>query len=158
MNHNSLITALTNELSNLNPPKFRIINQSPAYQDYDYMSLKNAIKVPHNLYNICDSTGVIMKHVLEVVYTPFTKADIKIELLGNILTVTIGNENLKHKYKDFVVYNKISYQSNKFSIKLSDAIDTSNILAAANEGILTIEIPYLVETYTDKEPVLINIL
>ena len=55
--------------------------------------LKGIINRPHNIINIKDNNGEVIAQRLEVVTTPFKKEDVKVKLVGDILTVTCGASN-----------------------------------------------------------------
>lgn len=101
--------------------------------------LKQLIHKPHNLLTKKDKNGNIESFSLEVVYTPFKKSDVKIEIKDNILTVHCGAEN-KEKDEE-MIYCGISHQSYTFSLPLTKDVDITNIKAKAEDGILYITIP-----------------
>ena len=114
-----------------------------AVMDFDFnkesRGLKRWIKRPHNLITKKDKDGKIEKYQLELVYTPFKKDEVKVEVLEGVLNVKCGSEN-KIKDED-MDYCGISHQSYSFSIPLADAIDVNAIEAKAEDGILYIELP-----------------
>ena len=105
----------------------------------DVIDAMSISKSYYNLYTVKSEDGKITEWKIELVYTPFKKEDISVNVSGGLLSVEIGTEN-KTKDKDFV-YQGISNQYTKFSFSLSDKIDTDNITAKANDGILTITMP-----------------
>ena len=100
-----------------------------AVMDFDFnkesRGLKRWIKRPHNLINKKDKDGKIEKYQLELVYTPFKKDEVKVEVLEGVLNVKCGSEN-KVKDED-MDYCGISHQSYSFSIALADEIDVNAI-------------------------------
>ena len=114
-----------------------------AVMDFDFnkesRGLKRWIKRPHNLITKKDKDGKIEKYQLELVYTPFKKDEVKVEVLEGVLNVKCGSEN-KVKDED-MDYCGISHQSYSFSIPLADEIDVNAIEAKAEDGILYIELP-----------------
>ena len=114
-----------------------------AVMDFDFnkesRGLKRWIKRPHNLITKKDKDGKIEKYQLELVYTPFKKDEVKVEVLEGVLNVKCGSEN-KVKDED-MDYCGISHQSYSFSIPLADEIDVNAIEAKAEDGILCIELP-----------------
>ena len=114
-----------------------------AVMDFDFnkesRGLKRWIKRPHNLITKKDKDGKIEKYQLELVYTPFKKDEVKVEVLEGVLNVKCGSEN-KVKDED-MDYCGISHQSYSFSIPLADEIDVNAIEAKAEDGVLYIELP-----------------
>lgn len=107
--------------------------------EFQNKGLKQLIHKPHNLLTKKDENGNIESFSLEVVYTPFKKSDVKVSLEDNVLTVTCGTEN-KAK-DDEMIYCGISHQSYTFSLPLTKDVDTANIKAKAEDGILYITLP-----------------
>lgn len=107
--------------------------------EFQNKGLKQLIHKPHNLLTKKDENGNIESFSLEVVYTPFKKSDVKVTLDDNVLTVTCGTEN-KAK-DDEMIYCGISHQSYTFSLPLTKDVDTANIKAKAEDGILYITLP-----------------
>lgn len=114
-----------------------------AVMDFDFnkesRGLKHWIKRPHNLITKKDKDGKIESYQLEMVYTPFKKDEVKVEILDGMLKVNCGSEN-KIKDED-MDYCGISHQSYSFSIPLSEQIDVNAIEAKAEDGVLYIELP-----------------
>jgi len=101
--------------------------------------LKPIISRPHNLITKRDENGKVTGYAIEVVYTPFRKDEVKVEVEDHNLTVRCGAEN---KVKDDNMdYCGISYQSYKFTIPLANDIDENAIDAKAEDGILKIQLP-----------------
>lgn len=101
--------------------------------------LKSLIKRPHNLITKKDDNGNVIGHAVEVVYTPFKRDEVKVEVLDHVLTVKCGSENLaKDESMD---YCGISRQSYEFSIPLAETIDCTAITAKAEDGVLYIDLP-----------------
>jgi len=118
------------------------IAYDPKFTDenrFQNTGLKGLISKPHNLYTVKDEEGNITEWKMELVYTPFKKDDISVKFSNGVLSVEIGTEN-KDKDKD-MVYRGISNQYTKFSLTLSDKIDTEKIAAKADDGILSITMP-----------------
>ena len=124
-------------------PFANMFRELEAMMDYDFnkesKGLKRLINRPHNLITKKDANGNVESFDLEVVYTPFSKKDVKVEILDGVLTVRCGNEN---KVKDAeMTYCGISHQSYEFSLPLAENIDTAKISAKAEDGILYISLP-----------------
>lgn len=114
-----------------------------AMMDYDFnkesKGLKRLINRPHNLLTRRDEYNNVIAYEMQIVYTPFKKSDVKVEILDGVLTVKCGLEN-KVKDED-MTYCGISHQSYQFSLPLADTIDTTKIVAKAEDGLLYISLP-----------------
>lgn len=126
-----------------NNPFANMFAELEAMMDYDFnkesKGLKRLINRPHNLITKRDENGNVESFDLEVVYTPFKKSEVKVELLDGVLTVRCGSEN---KVKDDnMTYCGISHQSYEFSLPLADTIDITKISAKAEDGLLYISLP-----------------
>ena len=146
------------KLFNTATPKYNLKNnENIVKEELQNNGLKSVIKLPHNIYFEQDENKVVTKQVIEIVYTPFSKDDIKIELQNSILTVFIGKNNKINRYiPKYLVYHGISNQAKSFSLKLLDIVDQKRISAKAEDGILTLIFPYKLETPKEK-PVEIKI-
>lgn len=101
---------------------------------------KDIIRRPHNLYTIKDDDGNIVAYKLDVVTTPFKKDDVKIKVLNDILTVSVGNDDFKEEDSEHMTFRGISSQTYEFQLKLN-GIDQKNITAKVEDGILHIKLP-----------------
>lgn len=124
--------------------------------EFQNRGLKNLIRKPHNLLTKKDANGEVESFSLEVVYTPFKKDEVKVEILDNVLTVHCGTEN-REKNED-MVYCGISQQSYMFSLPLADTVDTTKITAKAEDGILYINLPVKKPEIKKVEPMQIAVL
>ena len=89
------------------------------------------------------------EYKLEVMVPGFNKEDIKIDLDKNILTVSAEVKKGEGESKKFI-RKEYQIESFKRSFTVSKNIDTQNIEAAYNNGILTIHLPKKADV---KEPV-----
>jgi HSP20 family molecular chaperone IbpA len=107
--------------------------------------LKQIIHRPHNLIEVHDAKGNIIAQRVEVVTTPFTKDDVKVTVLNNILTVECGNEKSEAKAdaNDKIIYHGISSQSYAFMLTLPQNVDQKAITAKNEDGILKITLPLI---------------
>ncbi len=130
-----------------------------AMMDFDFnresRGLKKWVKRPHNLLTKKDKDGKIESYEIEIVYTPFKKNEVNVQILDNVLTVKCGSEN-KVKDED-MDYCGVSHQSYEFSIPLSETIDTAKIEAKAEDGMLYINLPVKVVEEEKKTPLQIEI-
>lgn len=120
--------------------------------------LKTVIKKPHNLYSVHDADGNIIKQVLEVVYTPFSKNDIDVTTEDDYLVIKIGRNNEPNAISSdniSMIYHGISGQCAVFKLRLTDSVDAKSISAKAEDGILRIDIPIIKKK--EQEPLRIKI-
>ena len=114
--------------------------------------LKSLISRPHNIITIKNKDGVAVAQRLEVVTTPFKKDDVKVSVKGNVLSVECGSkveiepeEKPTEDETDHYIYQGISSQNYRFSVKLGDNIDKANIKAKNQDGMLAITLPFIKE-------------
>ena len=115
------------------------------------------IRKPHNLTNVKNENGDIVGMKLQVVTTPFKKDDVKLTIKDDELTVRCGTENIKDAENEDVIYRGISSQSYTFSLKLGDSVDKTAITAKNEDGVLTINLPYIVVEEKKPEEIEIKI-
>ena len=113
--------------------------------DFSHWGLKKIISRPHDLVNMKDEKGNVIGQKLSLVYTPFTKDQIKVTVEDDMLTVAIGDEKKEEKKDESgeIVYKGISTQVTRFSIKLTDQIDKKAVTAKAEDGMLHIDLPFV---------------
>ena len=122
---------------------------------FENKGLKTLISKPHNLYTIKDENGEITSYMIKLVYTPFTKDDITVDVKNDVLTVAIGKENKADE--EGIVFKGISSQCSTFSLKITDAnVDMKNISAKAEEGILTITLPVVHDKVLNSFNIAVN--
>ena len=130
-----------------------------AMMDFDFgresKGLRKWLHRPHNLMTKKDKDGKIESYQIQIVYTPFKKDEVNVQILDNVLTVKCGAEN-KIKDED-MDYCGISHQSYEFSIPLSDSVDTAAIEAKAEDGMLYITLPVKKTSEDKKVPLQIDI-
>lgn len=110
---------------------------------------------PHNVIAIKSKDGKTIGNKIEVVTTPFRKDEVSVEFSKGMLTVkcqklekTVPEEELDEAevaVKEYEVHHGISSQEFTFSLKISDKVDVENIKAKNEDGILTIELPFVKE-------------
>lgn len=90
-------------------------------------------------------------YVVEMVVPGFTKADFNIEIEDNQLVVSVQRATENKEEKDGKVLFKEFEQLNfKRSFNLGNKVDTTNIEAKYENGILSINIPKAVEAIVKK--------
>lgn len=129
-----------------NDPWRNMFNRLEALMDdafetkFQNNGLKRMIHRPHSLIeNRNPETNEVESYSIEVVYTPFKKADVNVSVKDSVLTVKCGSENKERS--NGVIFSNISYQAYEFTIPLTDSIDSENISAKAEDGILYISLP-----------------
>ena len=148
-----MLTTLFNDMDN-------IFKRMDAMMNYplsalESRGLKSIIRRPHNLITKKDENGNPIGYSIQVVYTPFTKNEVKVEVLDNVLTVCCGNENLEKD--ESMDYCGISRQAYKFSIPLADTVDCEAITAKADDGILYIDLPMKKIEEKKNSPIIIEV-
>lgn len=122
---------------------------------HESKGLRKLIHRPHNLLTKKDDTGNVVSYGLQVVYTPFKKNEIKVEVLGSNLTVKCGLENKTRD--DDMDFCGISHQSYEFTLPLAENIDCEKITANAEDGILYITLPVKQVKEQKDEPFVIEV-
>ena len=78
---------------------------------------------------------------IDVAVPGLSKEDFRIDLENEVLTVSSVQKEKKEETKQTYMRKEFSYNSFKRSFQLPDTIDTDNIKASQNAGILTIQLP-----------------
>ncbi len=114
------------------------------FDEFPVKGFKRVIRRPHDLVNIKDKDGNVIGQRLSLVYTPFSKDQVKVTVNDDSLVVSIGDETKEEKTDDSgdIIYKGISTQSSKFSLKLIDLVDKEAIKAKTKEGVLHIDLPF----------------
>ena len=144
INNNILMKGNKNMLTTIFDDMNNMFKRMDAMMNYPLSSLgnrglKNIIHRPHNLITKKDENGNVIGYSIEVVYTPFKRDEVAVEVLDNVLTVRCGNEN--REKDESMDYCGISRQTYEFSIPLAETIDHQSISAKAEDGILYIDLP-----------------
>jgi len=88
--------------------------------------------------NVKESEG---SYQLDVVATGFDKGDFKINVDGNILTVSAEKKAEEKKESEKQVRNEYKYRSFKRSFTLDEKTDAAGIEASYINGVLTLNLP-----------------
>lgn len=107
--------------------------------------LKAIINRPHNLYTE-KQDNVIVKYILETVYTPWSASDIKCKFNtdydGQRLTITVGDSSKEQNKNGDQVYHGISNRMFTIDLPLIGIkVNPKDIVITAVDGILKVEIP-----------------
>ena len=147
------MTSIFDEMDNM----FKRVDAMFNYplSSFENRGLKAVIHKPHNLITKKDADGNVEGFSLQVVYTPFRRDDVKVEVLDRVLTVKCGSEN-KVKDED-MDYCGISHKAYEFSFPLADNIDENAITAKAEDGILYIDFPVKKIENKKVEPLCIEV-
>ena len=78
---------------------------------------------------------------IELAAPGFEKADFNVKLENNILTISTEKKEENQSSTDKLVRREFSYKSFKRSFTLDEKIDTENISAKYENGILKLELP-----------------
>ena len=89
-------------------PFSNMFKEMEALMDFDFKresrGLKKWIKKPHNLITRKDENGKVIGFALEVVYTPFKKSDVKVEILdGDTSKDTGTTDNKETGVEDYFI-------------------------------------------------------
>lgn len=80
-------------------------------------------------------------YLLEVVAPGFEKADFKVNLNQNLLTISAEKKEELKEEKEKQIRREYSYRSFKRSFTLDEKIDATNIEASYVNGVLTLNLP-----------------
>ena len=80
-------------------------------------------------------------YLLEVVAPGFEKADFKVNLNQNLLTISAEKKEELKEEKEKQIRREYSYRSFKRSFTLDEKIDATNIEASFVNGVLTLNLP-----------------
>ncbi len=93
---------------------------------------------------------------LEVIAPGFEKADFKVNLENNLLTVSAERKAETKEENEKQVKKEFDYSSFKRSFTIDEKIDTSAIEAAYNNGVLQLNLPKKAEVNTSAKEIIIN--
>ena len=80
-------------------------------------------------------------YLVEIAAPGFEKADFNIKLEGNVLTISTEKKETVSESTDKMIRREFSYRSFKRSFTIDEKIDTENINAKYENGILKLELP-----------------
>lgn len=121
---------------------------------------------PHNVIALKDKDGKVIGNKIEIVTTPFKKDEVSV----NITTKGMLNVKCEKKenicdvadedlaIKEYEIHHGISSQTVSFQLKLSEKVDWDAITAKNEDGILTIELPFIMKDETLEEVKQITVL
>jgi HSP20 family protein len=110
-------------------------NEVPAFFNDGFNKSISNVFVP---VNVKESEG---SYQLDVVAPGFDKADFKINLDGNILTISAEKKAEEKNENEKQVRNEYKYRSFKRSFTLDEKTDASNIDAKYINGVLILNLP-----------------
>jgi HSP20 family protein len=105
--------------------------------------------VPANIKETTDA------FILDVIVPGMEKSDFKVNVEKNLLTVSAEKKSEVKNETEKMIRKEFSFRSFSRSFKLNDTIDTSNINAKYEQGILNITLPKKEEV--KQSPTEINI-
>jgi len=85
-----MLTTILDEMDNMFKRVDALFNY-PRSSTFANQGLKTIIRRPHNLITKKDKDGNVESYSIEVVYTPFSKDEVKVEVLDRVLTVKCGS-------------------------------------------------------------------
>lgn len=86
-------------------------------------------------------TDTPTSYQLEVAAPGFEKADFKVNLEANVLTISTEKKEEKSNEADKLVRREFSYKGFKRSFTIDEKIDSENISAKYENGILKLDLP-----------------
>jgi HSP20 family protein len=125
-------------------------NSFPATVADEATSLLRKNSVP---VNIKESSAA---YKLEVIAPGFEKADFKVNLENNLLTVSAERKAETKDENEKQVRKEFNYSSFKRSFTIDDKIDAAAIEAAYNNGVLQLNLPKKAEVNTSAKKIIIN--
>ncbi len=112
-----------------------LFTELPAFINTGYKQSEKKGFVPVNIHETDKSYN------LEVVAPGFEKADFKVNLDQDILTISAERKNEVKEENGKEIRKEYSYRSFKRSFTLDEKIDATNIEAKYVNGILTLNLP-----------------
>lgn len=88
--------------------------------------------------NITDNSGY---YLVELLVPGYTKTDFKVKLEENILTISAENKQSENVEGSKIVRREFSLKAFKRSFTLDDKMDTDNISAKYENGLLQLTLP-----------------
>jgi HSP20 family protein len=125
-------------------------NNFPATIADEAASLLRKNTVPVNI----KETSAAYK--LEVIAPGFEKADFKVNIEDNLLTVSAERKAETKEENEKQVRKEFSYSSFKRSFTIDEKIDTAGIEAVYNNGVLQLNLPKKAEVNTSTKEIIIN--
>lgn len=112
-----------------------LFTELPALFKTDFNNVERKGFVPVNVKETDKS------YQLDVVAPGFDKADFKVNLDQNLLTISAEKKNDETKENEKQIRREYSYRSFKRSFTLDEKIDATNIDASYINGVLTLNLP-----------------
>ena len=112
-----------------------LFTELPALFKTDFNNIDRKGFVPVNVKETDKS------YQLDVVAPGFDKADFKVNLDQNLLTISAEKKNDEMKENEKQIRREYSYRSFKRSFTLDEKIDATNIEASYINGVLTLNLP-----------------
>lgn len=103
--------------------------------------------------NITEKTD---RYLAELAVPGFEKSDFKINVEGNILTVSTSKKEEKTESDDKTIRKEYSYKTFQRSFTLDEKINVDNITAAYENGILKVTLPKKEETKSSTKEISIS--
>jgi len=107
----------------------------PVVFNEGYNSLTKQGHVPVNIKELDAS------YVLDVVAPGFDKTDFKVNLEGNVLTISAGRKTEEKSQTEKQIRKEYSYRSFKRSFTIDEKIDATAIEASYVNGVLRLNLP-----------------
>jgi hypothetical protein len=102
--------------------------------------------VEYNKYSFQSPDGTAKSSMFAIMIAPYSKEEVKVSVNGkNVLEVSFGGTpSCLAKYEDDTVTSNIDFSNRTFKYDLGEDVNRSGIKAWADNGILFIDVPYIV--------------
>lgn len=125
-----------------------LLRQTPSLFKDDYQNVNNS-SVP---VNITKSNG---GYEMELIAPGFNKEDFKIDMDKDLMTISVQKKEEESKDQK-QIRKEYSFQPFKRSFTIDKNIDTENISAQYNNGVLTLNLPTKQEVKQPVKQIIIN--
>jgi HSP20 family protein len=95
---------------------------------------------PMNVFKIFDDNGWVIAYRLEYAMAGFSKEEIKISVVGDILKIEASHNKKEENSKEISIYNGISYKNLSLSYKLFNDADVNKIKSKYENGLLSVTV------------------
>lgn len=95
-------------------------------------------------------------YLLEVIAPGFEKSDFKVNLEGDLLTISVERTASSPENKDKWVRREYGYRNFKRSFTIDEKIDATQIQASYVNGVLTLNLPKKTEVKETSKAIVIN--
>ena len=127
-----------------------LFNGLPVVLNDGYNYLTKQGNVPVNIHEVENG------YSLDVVAPGFEKTDFKVNVDGNVLTISAERKSEEKRQTDRQIRKEYSYRSFKRSFTIDDKIDATAIEASYVNGVLKLNLPKKAEVREAAKDIKIN--